>query len=248
MGCHTIVLSIRGSHAVDSIALNYKGIPYRTQWVEHPDIAATLKAIGMKPNPPTALAPYTLPAIYDPRTRTAIQDSLKIVAYLDEAYPETPQLYDPSTRVLQAAFQDALFQAAQQPVNPLAVPICIGYLLPASQEYFRPKMEAFMGRKLADFCPPEKRPEQWVAVEKGFGVLASWFESAGDDRLLLTGGGANGKHGRVSHADTSLAAFLIFLRLCLGKDSQEWRRVESWNGGRWKRFMDYFEKWLDASH
>ena len=230
-----------------SLALNYKGIPYRTQWVEHPDIAATLSSIGVKPNPPTAFAQYTVPAIYDPRTRTAIQDSVKIAAYLDETYPETPRLLDPSTVVLETAFQDALFHAVHQPANPLVLPTCIGFLLPSGAAYFRPKMEALMGRKISELCPPEKRPEQWAAVERGFGALASWFESAGDDRLLFTGGGPNGENGRVSHADTGLAAFLIFLRFCLGKDSEEWRQVESWNGGRWQRVLDYFEKWTDAS-
>lgn len=188
-----------------------------------------------------------MPAVYDPRTGAALQDSVKIAAYLDEAFPDTPRLLDPSTRVLETAFQDALFQTVHQPLNPLILPTCIGYLLPAGQAYFRPKMEAIMGCKLADLCPPEKRPEQWAVVEKGFGVLASWFESAGDDRLLLTGGGINGENGRVSHADTSLAAFLIFLRLNLGKESEEWRRVESWNEGRWKRYLDYFERWLNTS-
>ena len=51
--------------------MNIKGLPYRTVWVEYPDIVAVLEKIGA---PPAGKAPdgspkYTLPAIYDPNTK-----------------------------------------------------------------------------------------------------------------------------------------------------------------------------------
>ncbi|KAI0725636.1 hypothetical protein C8Q72DRAFT_749831, partial [Fomitopsis betulina] len=48
--------------------LNIKDLPYRTQWLEYPDIAGYLRALGVPPTAPGTIAPYTLPAIYDPKT------------------------------------------------------------------------------------------------------------------------------------------------------------------------------------
>ena len=47
-----------------------------------------MKSYGLPPNP-AARTSYTLPAIYDPRTKRAIMDSVEIAKYLDDEYPET---------------------------------------------------------------------------------------------------------------------------------------------------------------
>ena len=65
------------------IALNYKRLPYRTEWVEYPDIEATLRAIGGAPTAKVSLNDgsggkkdhYTLPAIHDSHTNAVITDS-----------------------------------------------------------------------------------------------------------------------------------------------------------------------------
>ena len=238
-----VVTHVRYAHC--RIALKYKGIPFHTEWVEYPDIDALLKSLGLKPNPPSAFAPYTLPAIYDPRTGKAIMDSVKIAAYLDETYPDTPPIYTPPTRVLQYAFQDALFTALQMPFAYLVLHGCIGKLNPPSGAYFRKKLEGIVGCPLEEVSPPgsEKRAGQWAATEKGFSTVASWFDAAGDWRLLLLGGAADGEDGAVSHADIALASFLLYVRAMLGEESEDWKRVQNFDNGRWKRFLDYFEKW-----
>ena len=230
---------------VGSIALNYKGIPFRTEWVEYPDIDALLKSYGLKPNPPSAFAPYTLPAIYDPRTGRAIMDSVKIVAYLDETYPDTPPLFASSTRVLQYAFQDALFTVLQLPFAYLVLHDCVGKLNPPSSVYFRKKLESIVGCRLEEVSPPgsEKRAEQWTTVEKGFGTVASWFDAAGDGRLFILGGDADGQDAHVCHADIALASFLLYARAMLGEESGEWARVQNLDNGRWKRLLNYCERW-----
>lgn len=243
-------LTLRLTMFSASIALNYKGLVYRTEWVEAPDIEALLRSLGVEPNSPTAYAPYTLPAIYDPRTRTTVMDSAKIATYLDKTYPDTPDLLPPTTRVLQHAFIDALNSTVQQPFAMLALDPCLEKLNPPSHAYWRKKLEGIFGRKLEDLSPPgsEQRAQQWAAVEKGLSTMASWFLAAGDDRLLLLGGGADGRDSPICHADTAIAAFLIYARFVLGEQSEEWRRVEMLDNGRWKHYLDYFEKWADASH
>ncbi|KAH9930239.1 uncharacterized protein B0H18DRAFT_873330 [Fomitopsis serialis] len=226
-------------------ALNYKGIPYRTEWVEYTEIASLLTSLGVEASP--SPISFTLPAIYDPRTGTAMMDSLKIARYLDETYPDTPVLLPPDTRVFQHAFQDALLSAVHMKLIPLLICACVTKLNPPSEAYFREAREVTFGCTVEELSPPEKRPEQWDAVEKGFGVLASWVETAGDDRLLLTGGGPAGDASRVRHADISIAGLLIWVRAIYGEESEEWRRVKSFDGGRWKRFLDFFEQWADTS-
>jgi len=231
-------------------ALNYKGVPYRTEWVDYPDIAAFLSGQGVEPNPPSVAPwPYTLPAIYDPRSQKFIMYSYKIALYLDETYPDTPALLPSETRVLHAAFQKAVFSALHEKLTPLVVcRIATTALGPPNQKYFRATREAMFGCTLEELSPPgsTKLVEQWEGVENGFRAITSWIEAAGDGRLLLCGG-PDGDVSKVSHADTDLAGSVILLRTLFGAESEEWRRVERFDGGRWKRYLVFFEQWADTS-
>lgn len=81
---------------VARIVLNYKSIPYITSWTEYPDIAPTLSALGIQPNPSsTAPWPYTAPAI---RLTSGehVMGSLAIATRLEELYPNPPLHLDSS--------------------------------------------------------------------------------------------------------------------------------------------------------
>ncbi|KAJ7574088.1 hypothetical protein C8J56DRAFT_757479, partial [Mycena floridula] len=70
-------------------ALNFKGLQYKTQWVEYCDIEQVSKALGAKPTDIKARKPlYTLPMIYDDSTGAMVTDSIAIAEYLDITYPE----------------------------------------------------------------------------------------------------------------------------------------------------------------
>ena len=49
-------------------ALAFKGLPFRTEWVEYPDVEALCKKIGAKPTEKKddGRDHYTFPVIYDP--------------------------------------------------------------------------------------------------------------------------------------------------------------------------------------
>lgn len=92
-------------------ALNIKGLPYRTEWVEYPDIAPLIKSFGLPPNL-NSYMPYTLPTIYDPRTKRAIMDSMEIAKYLDDEYPETPAVLPKEVRAYQVSSIRLLLQSS----------------------------------------------------------------------------------------------------------------------------------------
>lgn len=58
--------------------------------------------LGAKPDTMAGKPWYTLPIIYDPSTDRVVADSLEIAKYLDEQYPETPNVIPPGTDALQA--------------------------------------------------------------------------------------------------------------------------------------------------
>ena len=73
--------------------LNYKGIPYRTVWVEYPDIARTCQELGVDPTSTKAdgSPQYTLPMIYDPSTKIALAESaaIALVREFNKKYEES---------------------------------------------------------------------------------------------------------------------------------------------------------------
>ena len=227
--------------------LNIKGIPYRTVWVEYPDIEAVSKKVGAAPTStkPDGSPFYTCPFIYDPNTRTAISDTVHIARYLDKTYPDTHQLLPRETAALQKAFLRAF--AADVIPGPrgdffkVMMPPTHANLNERSQPYFRKTREAMLGEPLEEIAPKgsEKEKRLWEGARDGFHAVAEWLDAAGDggeDKLFFGG-------DRIVFADVTVAAFLVWIRCIFGEESEEWQNVLGWDGGRWARFMQAFKKY-----
>ena len=121
-------------------------------------------------------------------------------------------------------------------------------LPPASQAYWRRTREALFGTTLEELSPPHKRAAQWSEVERAFNVVAGWLDAAGDERLTFLGG-ETVVNGRlcVSHADLCVAGTLEWMRAVFGEDSEEWKAIEGWQGGRWKKLLDLLAPYRDTS-
>ncbi|KZT63925.1 hypothetical protein DAEQUDRAFT_718875 [Daedalea quercina L-15889] len=227
--------------------LNLKGLPYRTQWVEYPDIVGLYKSFGLPPAQPGEVMAYTLPMIYDPRTKRAIADSIKIAAYLDDEYPKTPAVSPKELRAFQATFDQAFMGTLVPAIAPLFLPRQLPFLQPASQPHWRRTRELMLGcDKLEDVCPSEKYPMQWAEIERAMGVVAKWLDSVGDGRITYLGGDAEAGP-RFTHSDLTIAGFVLWMRIVTGRESEEWRNVEGWHGGRWKKLLDLLEPYYDYS-
>ncbi|EED86073.1 predicted protein [Postia placenta Mad-698-R] len=220
------------------LCLNYKGLPHKTIWVEYPDIGKVCKEIGAEP---TATCPdgspfYSVPTIYDPSTKSVVSESARIARYLDKTYPDTPVLIPPETDAFHAAFNEG-FESLLLPMLHLVLPLTFGAIHPESRAYFRKSRESWLGEKFGETPPVgQAREELWKKLAEGYTKVAMWLQMDGRDKLFF--GGDN-----ICYADITVACFLGCLRRMYGADSAEWADVKEWDGGRWARFMERFDKY-----
>ncbi|GLB38803.1 putative glutathione S-transferase, N-terminal domain [Lyophyllum shimeji] len=217
--------------------LNYKGLPYKTVWVEYPDIEALSKKIGTLPTDVKNGKPfYSLPAIYDPNTKTALAESALIAEYLDATYPDTPKLFPVGTHALQHAFVAAFMQTLS-PVWQFALPAANNILNPPSEVYFRRTREAMFGKKLEDVVPTGLAAnEEWAKVKAAFDTVDGWLQKGQADGPYLTG-------KEPAFADFVVASSILCFKKIWGAESSQWKDVMSWNTGRWEALIKEFEKY-----
>lgn len=159
-------------------ALNFKGLPYKTVWVEYPDIADLCKSIGAEPTDireEDGSPYYSLPVIQDPNTATVLSESALIAEYLDSTYPDTPRLIPSGTHALQTGFRVAYRKATDASFE-FVIPAMAGKLYPRSQEYYVRTREIRFGKKLSEVTPVgEARDVAWTKLKAGFGKVNSWM-------------------------------------------------------------------------
>ena len=224
----------------DRYCLNIKGIPYKTVWVEYPDIAPVLKEIGATPSSTDADgAPhYTLPTIYDPNTKTVVTESAAIARYLDRTYPSPATLIPKETDALHEAFTQTFRTVFMTDLLQIGLPATCAQLNPRSAEYFRRTRERWYNAKMEEFAPEgsEKRAKHWKAVEDALHMFKGWLEADGTKKLFFTG-------DKIAYADITVASFLLWIKVVCGEDSKEWKDVMQWDGGHWAKFMGEFDKY-----
>ncbi|TFY64401.1 hypothetical protein EVG20_g5956 [Dentipellis fragilis] len=219
------------------LALNAKGIPYRTVWVEYPDIADLCKRIGaehtgMRPNGPH----YTLPVVQDPNTGAIVSDSFKIAQYLDKTYPDTIRLVPDGTAAFQAMFVETTTYKVMFLMYKTFLEKIVPLLNPRSSEYFRRTREAFFGVKIEEVAPPgPARDETWKEMLDGLSLVTKW-EAEGKGIFMMG--------ETVSFADIVMLALLHWVKIMEGVESKEWKDVMGTDDGRWAKFYQALEKWI----
>ena len=216
--------------------MNYKGLPYRTEWVEYPDIADVSKKYGVAPTGirGDGSPRYTLPMIYDPNTESAIAESAEIGKYLDATYPSTPKLFQDHTHALQCGFVDSIL--GPQVVMPLAMnvnPEAIS-LSPRSLDYIQKGIIATFGKTYPDVG----NEGHWKLAEETLGKIKGWMTMNGPGKENLITGDV------IGFADFQLAATFIWAKAVYGEDSAQWARICRWHDGMWVRYLAQFEKYM----
>ncbi|KAJ2912533.1 hypothetical protein MD484_g7886, partial [Candolleomyces efflorescens] len=231
---------------VKQLALNLKGIEHNTEWIQYSDIEKRFKELDIPPSEirSDGTPAYTIPAISDSSTNVRISDSVKILEYLDKAYPDTHQLVDPGTEVLTAAFAWAERKNMRGPTWPLVAPntIISGLSGPCSAKYRR-NFEAWTKYQVEELqSNPVLFDKVWKDAREGYAIVDGWLNAASKSTDEPAGGPwITGKD--IKLADLILAADLAWPIAVFGEDSEEWRKIGEWNDGRWRERWGLFKQY-----
>ncbi|KJA24356.1 hypothetical protein HYPSUDRAFT_162101, partial [Hypholoma sublateritium FD-334 SS-4] len=217
---------------VSRYCLNLKKIPYKTEWVEMPDVAAHCQKLGISPttNKSDWNIIHALPAIHDLSTGIYLSDSVRIAEYLETQYPDGPQIFPRNTIGLQIDFEDCL-NAKLASLWEFVVPPIWHILNPTSQVYYRTTREKAWGKTLEDITPSgDDRAGQWKKVEAGFSGMAVWYSKK-------SGGGPFMMGSQVSWVDFVVGGHLMWFNKAWRDDDPKWKAIMLWNSGMWTTLL-----------
>ncbi|KAK5197446.1 hypothetical protein LTR99_007816 [Exophiala xenobiotica] len=130
------------------LVLNYKSIPYKTEWTEYPDLKPKFEKFGIPPNQTGAGAAYSSPAIRMP-DGSYVMDSRRIVDALESLQP-TPPLHLDSP--YQARIEDLTKQIVDS-IRPVFMPLVPKvFLNPTSRDYFVSTRTKALGMSLDEYA------------------------------------------------------------------------------------------------
>ncbi|KAI0036234.1 hypothetical protein K488DRAFT_82343 [Vararia minispora EC-137] len=219
-------------------ALNIKGIPYKTVWLDFVELKPTLSKLDLEPV--LGPVPYTVPTIYDPNTKKAIMDSQAINRYLEEQYPDRHVLFPKGTAALQAAWVDNITpKMIGQTLDPLLVMHVYNQASPADRKYLRDTRRKMFGAELEQIEArgevAERLMKNW---EKQLADAGKWIDLNGHGSVFI-GGCAP------VNADLDLHAVLKYCTL-LAPDSRAASLALTTQNGRWANYLKAFEKWAQS--
>ncbi|KAK5121656.1 hypothetical protein LTR85_004828 [Meristemomyces frigidus] len=184
------------------LMLNYKRIPYRTVFLEFPDIEPTLKGLGVVPNEAGQLK-YAVPAIQHVPTNKYIMESQAIAHFLESTYPDPPlPLSSELGSKIEAQSRTVLGTAFRTSVMPRETDI----LSPRAQDYFRRTREAFLGRRLEDMLDPDEEEQSWKAAGDGMRAVTELMRTNKAEGPFILG-------ARPSYTDFFIAGTLQCARV-----------------------------------
>ncbi|KAJ4323073.1 hypothetical protein N0V94_002097 [Neodidymelliopsis sp. IMI 364377] len=199
------------------LVLNFKGIDYKTEWVEFPDVEPKMKSLGLSPNPkdaPGYFTDYSIPAIKFEDGKYSM-DSWPIAQELEKRYPSpslriddpvTVQVRDQISKILGPLFAQFISKVPE--------------LLPErSQEYFYKSRHQAFGKPLSEVHEEARAnaEEGWKAAEGPLKEAADWLKK--HDGPFFLG-------EAVSYADFIFVSMLYFVKRL---DEQMYQRLLSFD-------------------
>ncbi|KAJ7015781.1 hypothetical protein C8F04DRAFT_1171671 [Mycena alexandri] len=200
-------------------ALNFKGLSYRTEWIEYPDIEALCKKIGAPHtrNKPDGRPHYTLPVIHDLSTGS-------------DLLLTSISLTHPSRRNCRRDAALALTPA----IGLFVIPSVPRILNPASLEYFHITRGALFGKKLDEVIPTgDAYGPAWQKLKDSFGKIDSWIRANGEESTYIMG-------DTICYADLFIAAYVLWFKLVL---PEKWDEAKTWHEGRWEKLLENTAKY-----
>ncbi|KIW35604.1 uncharacterized protein PV07_02291 [Cladophialophora immunda] len=209
------------------LVLNYKGIPYKTEWVEYPDLKPTFTKFGLPPNS-SGPYEYTSPAIRLP-SGEYLMESRAIVDKLEQLHPSPPLSLD-SPYLARA---EQLVPKLANAVRPIFMPLVPKtFLNPPSRDYFVASREKALGMPL-DAYAAANTAQAWEDAKPVVKEAGAVYAENPDGPFLL------GK--QVSYADFMVLGFLRMMDRLGIKD-----RFFAMEGGeKLKELYEAGAKWLE---
>lgn len=179
-----------------------------------------------------------MPVIRDPSTGTVVSDSQKIALYLDKTYPNTPLLFPHGTQTFQVAFGHATYMSIIASIFHVVAASTANSFSPASSDYFRRTRTSNFGEafKIVDNPPADEIAQHWKALQAGFDLVSTWWDAGNNSGPFIMG-------ENPTYGDVVIAGLLIWAKVVLSEDSEGWKKFATWNGGRWARLLQAFEKY-----
>ncbi|KAK1957382.1 hypothetical protein LY78DRAFT_697289 [Colletotrichum sublineola] len=150
------------------LALNYKEIDYKTEWVEYPDIEPRLKTTGIEGDP-NQIALFTCPTVQF-SDGTYVMNSAKIIKRIEVDYPE-PSLHLDS-EVLRQMY--GLLSETFESLGPVLLPIAPRDILnKRSAEYFSRTRAKIYGMPLDELERTEGGELAWAKAKESLEKTAA---------------------------------------------------------------------------
>ncbi|KAI5467466.1 hypothetical protein BGZ63DRAFT_345739 [Mariannaea sp. PMI_226] len=176
--------------------LNFKGLDYKTEWLEYPEIKPRLEA--HIPNPPNGA--YTIPTVEFP-DGSYIMDSRQIVEAIEKAHPEpSVHLDSPVLHKLEALMNDVM--GALAPIYIVSIPKVL--LNPSAIPYWIETREKFVGMSLQQLDEKRGGQQAWDAAKPFIQQVEALLKENQEGPFFL------GK--TVSYADFIWAGFILFIQ------------------------------------
>lgn len=173
--------------------------------------------------------------IYDPSTNTYIPDSLAIAEYLESQYPEAPQVFPHNTGGLIQAFSDMFLLRVVEARNLLTWNI-FAKLNPASIGYYREVREKALGVKMEELVPDDQLVAELDRLKAILGKIDELYAKNGGKGPYIMG-------DVPSWADILVASVVVVFRVSYGDGSEIWKKIVSWNEGRWGILVDDMKRY-----
>ncbi|KAL2270771.1 hypothetical protein VTJ83DRAFT_142 [Remersonia thermophila] len=208
--------------------LNFKGLEYRTEWLEYPEIRPRLEP-HLPPNPGPNVMPYTIPAVRLPGGEY-VMDSQAIAERIEALHPAPSARLDSAPLARLCDIMPRLMPAIR-PIFYVRVP---GRILgEASQGYWNRTRGELAGMPVEELAARNPEAECWDRAEEGVKEVTALLKEAGGPFFL---------GGEASYADFVWGGFLIFLKR-QGQEVYEELLRRSGDGEVHQRFLEALEPW-----
>lgn len=158
--------------------LNFKNIPYKTQWIEYPDLAPTFKSFGIPPNDEGT--PYTIPTMQLSPDKY-VMDSFKIAAELERLHPSPPLHLDSP---ILSKVQELVTQGMGSLRGVVIPKIPRNLLNPSSAEYYdKTRLERF-GKTLPQLERETDVESAWEGAKPALQELGATLRAEGGPFVL----------------------------------------------------------------